>query len=143
MVYDRDRDRMLLFGGHHNVTSSGDIANDLWQLNLATNTWSRLRGGDTITGERCIVNGMQIEPLGINYATPDAMSPERRFKHGLVADPIGGRVLTVGGESDCAKMDDIWSTDIATMDGAWTRLLKATQGESCLRRSDQCTCFCN
>lgn len=143
MVYDRDRDRMLLFAGHNNTPTDGDISNELWQLNLATNAWSLLRKGDTITGERCIVGGSQVEPLGVNYATPDMMTPERRFKHGLAADPVGSRVLTVGGESDCAKLDDIWSLDLATTDGAWTRLLKATQGESCLRRADQCACFCN
>ncbi len=143
MVYDKDRDRLLLWGGHHDENTAGDIANDSWAFNLSSNSWARLRMGDTINGTQCIVGGAVIEPLGLDYATPDLMSPERRFKHALVVNPSAARVLVIGGESDCAKMDDIWQLDLATTDGVWTRALKASQGEGCVRRNDQCPCFCN
>jgi len=94
--------------------------------------------GDTFNAQRCS-NG---EPLGLDYTTPDRMSPERRFKHGLMLDPAGARIIVVGGESDCAKLDDAWQLPL-TGDPVWSRLTRASQGEGCVRAGLPCLCYCS
>ena len=55
-----------------------------------------------------------------------------------VAAWTGTKIVLWGGEGDCAQLNDTWTLAA----GSWTRRITASQGESCLRRGEQCTCLC-
>lgn len=65
MVYDSGRDRIILFGGAERWWYSwGEIHNDTWELNPATNTWTRVIADDEIPLLfRRMNNFMSYDPL--------------------------------------------------------------------------------
>ena len=116
MWYDADGDRLVLFGGRD--SSQFGARNDTWtfqQATGATGEWRLVLAGDT--------------NLGATGA--DRRSPERR---GLAAQAGGGgRVVVVGGQSQCGVLDDGWSLDLQGM--LWSSPYRARTGETCARRA--------
>jgi N-acetylneuraminic acid mutarotase len=134
MVYDAERDRYLMTGGHADLGT----ANDVWAFNPTSNTWSSLQNGDQFTGGSlgCLGNPQEIPA---DYVTQDLASPERRS--GGVFQILGSQAWLFGGESDCSDhLDDTWRFDLTS--DSWTELIGARSGESCARRNDSCTCLC-
>ena len=89
LVVDADGATAWLFGGR----DGGRVLGDLWRLDLATDTWTR------------------IDP-------PDA-GPSKRFGHASAWIPGIGMVV-FGGQAGTDFFDDLWAFDPAT--GAWARL---------------------
>jgi hypothetical protein len=138
-AYDEAGDRLIVFGGHDTVglSGNGDNLNDTWAYSFAGSSWTQPGMGDQPDNPVFGCAGNRTEQV-FNYATVDAKSPERRERMMLVAAGAAGAIL-YGGEGDCAQLDDTW----AFVAGAWSRLIKAAQGESCRRRGEQCACLCN
>lgn len=134
MTYDADGDRYLMLGGHADL----GVTNDLWAYDRNADSWTRLYTGDTFTGGAlgCLGNPQEI-PKG--YVSEDASGPERRS--GGFLGYADGSVWLYGGESDCSDhLDDTWHFHLGS--SAWTEVLEATSGESCLRQNNDCQCLC-
>ncbi len=97
MVWDGQRDRLVLFGG---VDSAGRALGDLWEY-----------------------DGTAWHPRA-TQAAPGA-APEARHSHGMTYDPDTGRVLLFGGATKSAILDDFWAWDGNA--GAWKRLEPTTE----------------
>ena len=92
-LYDPVRDRVLLFGGY----SYPNHLNDVWALDLAgTPTWRRL--------------------------TPAGTPPSSRRAMSLTYDPVGDRLVVIGGHDDLQFMNDVWALGLSGAP-AWQRLL--------------------
>lgn len=115
LVYDPQRDRLVLFGGHDasgtcRGAASGVCA-DLWEFDPATGAWS----------ERL-------------PAEPDAPWPSARGSHSLVWSSASRAVLLFGGEDPLelctgqlgTSCPDLWAWDGAG--GGWSRLGPAGEG---------------
>lgn len=134
MTYDSAGDRYLMMGGH----ADPGVTNDLWAFTPGTG-WAQLYAGDTFTGAAlgCRTNAQEIPA---NYVEQDLGGPERR-SGGFLGYGAGNAWL-FGGESDCSDhLDDTWTFDLESK--AWTEVLGATAGESCLRKNNDCECLCN
>jgi hypothetical protein len=96
MVYDPVRDRMLVFGGYTNLV----FLNDVWALSLdGTPTWTQL--------------------------SPSGGPPAIRYGHVAVYDPLGDRMLVIGGGGTAgAYYNDVWALSLAGTP-AWTQLAPA------------------
>ena len=94
MLYDDINDRVLLFGGS---TSPNGLSfapqNDLYRLDLDTNTWTRIQSTST-------------------------NMPEARLFHGLAMDgPLNKLILYGGGDANAFVgpfINDVWSFDLST-----------------------------
>jgi len=92
MVYDPNRDRMLVFGGYNNSSSM----NDTWALSLSPGlAWTQL----TTAG------------------TPPAI----RYGHVAGYDPVNDRMLVFGGASGPSYMNDLWALTFSPVP-TWTQL---------------------
>ncbi len=74
-----------------------------------------------------------------DFTAVDAESPERREAQ-VSAVTEDGQLLTFGGKTDCGIINDAWSYDIAS--DAWTQLVRASVGESCVRIARDCETLC-
>jgi len=143
-IYDPASDRMVVFGGSDGVS----FMNDVWTLNLATNTWQPLpTSGDfvpvryghsaTFDPERreMIVfggyNGAYLDDLYVlsldsgvwtGVSTP---GPSVRDFFSTVYDASRRRVVLFGGNTG-RLYDDLWALDTRTR--TWTRLGPSDQG---------------
>jgi hypothetical protein len=125
---------VIVFGGH-DPFSLGNV-NDTWSLALGARPgWTSIAMGDAGDNTMLGCAGNQSEQP-FNFVMPDLASPERRERGTLLA--VEGGAILFGGEGDCAQLDDTWRI----AGGAWTRLIRAAHGDSCMRRGDQCTCLC-
>jgi hypothetical protein len=133
LVFDGERGRLLLFGGH----DDGDVGNDngTWAFDLTTKGWSVLTPPEVVAEPAA---GFCLFPAG--FTTPNLDAPDRRSAQ-LGAFGEGG-LWVFGGKTDCGLIDDVWRFDAAM--GSWTRKTPATTGEACLRRDhpEQCTSLC-
>ena len=137
-IYDPIGDRMIVFGGSDFVT----FMNDVWSLDLATNTWQLVpTSGDvipvryghsaTFDPERremivfggyngAYLNDLYVLSLGsgiwTHVSTP---GPSVRDFFSTVYDASRHRVVLFGGNTG-ALYDDLWALDTATR--TWTRL---------------------
>ena len=92
-LYDPVRDRVLMFGGF----GYPDHFNDVWALDLAgTPTWHRL--------------------------TPTGTPPAPRRAMSLTYDPVGDRLIVIGGYDEVQFMNDVWALSLSGTP-AWQRLL--------------------
>jgi galactose oxidase-like protein/Kelch motif protein len=93
-TYDSSRHRLIIFGGQPgNFVDPG--MSDLYALDLATATWSRLHPGGS-------------------------GAPSGRFSANLAYDADGDRYLLFGGHADPGVANDLWAFD--PDGGAWTEL---------------------
>ncbi len=129
-------DALMVFGGRDDKVG---VRNDLWRLDLATGTWTRLRAGDAGQG------GLIDEPpaLGNDLCRPlatasgiDAGSPEPRLGAALGRTDLGA-LLLFGGLGRCGALADLWRLQ---PDGAWLRLRGG--GGACTRRAVTCSWLC-
>ena len=137
-IYDPAGDRMIVFGGSDFVT----FMNDVWSLDLATNTWQLVpTSGDVIPvryghsatydpeRRQMIVfggyNGAYLDDLYVlsldsgvwtHVSTP---GPSVRDFFATAYDASRGRVLLFGGNTG-PLYDDLWALDTGTR--TWTRL---------------------
>ncbi len=100
MVFDPERNKMLLFGGR---AASGYNYEDLWEWDVTTGTWTERSG----TGKH----------------------PAARAQHAMLYQKSTGKILLFGGGRSnlttdgmgvSASFDDTWELDPAT--GSWTEL---------------------
>lgn len=135
LQYDGTRDRIVLFGGHTDV---GDD-NDLWEFPAEGGRWDTVYEADVIVGDRfgCLENESEVPA---DYVEQDLSAPERRQKAGVAL--MFDNLWVFGGmHAECSEhLDDAWRYDMPT--NAWTELIEARTGESCLRRNEDCQCLC-
>ena len=87
-IYDPTKQRVIIFGGF-----TGGYANDLWQLDLSTQSWTQL--------------------------LPSGSKPAARLEHTAIYDPINYRMIVFGGTSG-TNLNDLWQLDLNTL--TWTQL---------------------
>src|SRR6185436_12556427 len=83
MVHDPVRDRMLVFGG---VEDDSDLFDDVWALNLAGPSWTKIN--------------------------PQGQDPPAREWTAGVYDPVGDRIVLFGG-FDGTPLGDVWALSLA------------------------------
>lgn len=127
MIEDRARDRILLFGGHDDLDLGNN--NDLWALDLATQTWSLVNEGDT-PGDTEAISFCEFAG---NFAMVDLDVPERRESHFLVK---AGSDLAVmyGGRTDCGLANDTWTLDLTN--DTWNQITVSPNGMTCVRNGN-------
>lgn len=92
-----DHDRLVVYGGKDR---SGEVHNDVWEFNLATNSWQRLLEG--------------------HFGEQDPQ-PLARYGHAGAYDAPRHRLAFYGGQrSSSIIYEDAWALDLATL--GWTPL---------------------
>lgn len=133
-AYDADDDAYLLFGGH----DDGNLGNtnDLWAFDPNALSWQQMREGDMWNKP---ANGFCDFPA--DFTILDQESPERRNAHVVVyasGNDCPG-IITALGKTDCGAADDVFRWNLA--EGKWQQLLRAREGEMCLRTEPEFDCF--
>jgi Galactose oxidase, central domain len=132
-VYDSNRDRVIVFGGFGSDPS--DHLNDTWALNLSPEpAWQQLIPSrlpppareyhsaiyDPIA-DRMIVfggwNGIHLEDMWqLSFSGSSgwsqiatAVRPAARWGHTASYDPVGERMLVLGGNTASGNVNDIWA----------------------------------
>ena len=132
LAYDAAGNRLVVFAGHDDRALGN--SNAVWTFDLAGKTWKEIETGDVVDAG---ANGFCDFPA--DFVAADLESPERRYGAAMsITDD--GRLVVFGGKTDCGIINDLWTYDLAGQ--AWTRVLRATDGESCLRAYDDCTALC-
>lgn len=131
LVHDAERDRLLMFGGHDTADLGNN--NELWAFELASESWSLLRQGDTLNGGRDGACGLPLDFANIDYDSPDR-------RNAGMAIHTETDMLLFGGKTDCGLINDVWALELAS--DTWRELSRATEGEACLRAYDDCTELC-
>ena len=136
ITYAPSLDLYVLFAGH----SNDDVGNrnDMWFFDPAQGGWTRDSREDRDP----------TEPRGFcdfppDYVTVDKNLPERRSSHTFLWTESCDRAVLYAGKTDCGSLDDVWHW---STDEDWDRVLRATEGESCLRwrdDPDDCSNICN
>jgi hypothetical protein len=134
LVYDPNRDRMVLFGGNN----SGIFQNDVWVLNPAGPTWGALSPTGTppsprlahravfdVARDRMLVvggyDGMELNDvwalefsptLKWTQLLPSGPPPSGRHSATLILDPVRDRLVLFGGY-DGASRNDLWELPLA------------------------------
>jgi hypothetical protein len=135
LIYDTDRDRYLMWGGHRDV---GD-GNDLWAFDPESDTWELIYEGDTFTGVG-VGCGNNPSEVPADYVDQDLSAPERRHR-AMIAEMHDNLWIFGGMHAECSDhLDDTWRYDLGSNE--WHELIEARAGESCLRRADDCKCLC-
>jgi hypothetical protein len=105
MTYDEANERMLVFGGRFRLGTVGNYTNfnDVWELDLTTDTWTEL-GATSID------------------------TPQPRVNSGWVVNNDGSKAYMFGGNVSLsglsyAPRNDLWEFDLSTQ--AWTELTPA------------------
>jgi hypothetical protein len=151
-IYDRLRDRMVVFGG---LTPSSQYLNDVWALSLAgTPTWTQLapsgtppiprayhtaiydRGRDRMvvfggTGFDGVFSGTYNDVWALSLAGPPAWTPLAptgsppwaRLQHSAIYDPPRDRMVIFGGDAS-GRLNDVWALSLAGSP-AWSALSPA------------------
>ena len=133
MSFDRDRKRVLVFGGHDDGKLGNE--NDLYALNVATMQWTKLGVGDSF---KSASTGTCKFPA--DFTEIDKNAPERRSAFAFAPTSDGRAFVVHGGKSDCGLLTDVhWWNDVGE---TFTPITKAPAGLSCLRYSETCTSLC-
>ncbi|MFH1144079.1 MAG: kelch repeat-containing protein [Candidatus Eisenbacteria bacterium] len=85
-IYDRPRNRIVIFGGGKTTNQTG--MNDTWAVDLATRAWTRLNLGGA--------------------------APRPRFGHTAIRDSLNDRMIVYGGRTGNLALNDVWSFDLIT-----------------------------
>ena len=135
LLYDTERDRYLLFGGH---TDIGD-GNDLWAMDPETGDWSYVREADSFTGNGLGCEGNSSD-VPADYVDQDLSAPERRHR-GMFVEMYDNLWIFGGMHAECSDhLDDTWRYPLES--GDWSQLIEARTGESCARQDEDCACLC-
>ncbi len=98
VVYDRHRDRVIVFGG---VDDAGNVFNDLWALDLATSRWTEL-----------ISNTANPAPAG---------APRHRINAAAVYDVANRQLVLFGGTAGnggiADRLNDVWAVTLSNANG--------------------------
>jgi len=132
MEYDAENHRLVVFGGHDDGVLGNN--NELWTFDLTGNFWTRLSAGDE---HNAPANGVCDFPP--DFTMIDDASPERR-NAGVSAVTPEGELVIFGGKTDCGNANDVWALDMAGE--SWSEWFRATEGEVCLRASQECREMC-
>lgn len=85
MIYDPVGVQVIMFGGRGNGGIAGDLYNDLWSLDLDSQSWKEI---DVSSG------------------------PSPRLSPGVVYDPSHHQLILFGGYSNQGRVDDTWLFDL-------------------------------
>lgn len=100
---------LWLFGGQADTVNFAETLNDLWRFNIATNTWTWMKGASTINDP-----GFYGIP---NVEYPLNNPPSRMsYSHWKGND---GKFWLFGGWGTTANYNDMWRFDIATNNWTW------------------------
>jgi N-acetylneuraminic acid mutarotase len=145
-VWDEVRNRMLVFGGAYD---DGNL-DDIWTYDPVSDTWTEkgtapsarywhsgswaaqreemlVHGGLTSTGSTTkTLNDTWAFDSGSEVWTQMSDSPERRYSHTTVWDPVNLRLLVFGGYAESGVSKDLWSFDPVT--GEWEKKKSNTVG---------------
>ena len=112
LTLDREARVVYLVSGGDENAFTGPFLQDVWALDLATESWRKL--------------------------APTGTPPAGRINHGLVFDESGKRVLVVGGHDDGAvgNQNEVFALDVASDPPAWKRL----DGGDTLNKASTKTC---
>ncbi|MCA9555856.1 MAG: hypothetical protein KC933_37855 [Myxococcales bacterium] len=113
---DTKRNRLWVFGGGgvDSFTTADDFFNDLWSLDLATETWSKVPDAPTCRNDAACG--------GAPCVNGTCNTPATRIKGGLVYDEAGDRLVLFGGHdgTDLGNENDLWTFSIEG--GSWSRV---------------------
>lgn len=130
LMYDEVSGQLVMWAGHDDQAMGN--TNQLYTWSFDGTGWDKVRMGDSLDAGS---NGFCDFPA--DFVAVDANAPERRY--GAASAMTGdGTLLTFGGKTDCGIINDLWRFDLAT--AGWERLLRATDGESCVRAFDPDSC---
>ncbi len=146
VLYDAPRDRLIVYGGNTSADGFSLVGvDDLYALDLATNTWTpidapgpagRLYHGGVVVGDAMIVYGGTPNYDGPFYGDAWAFSltgntwrmihagggvaPAARFGGEIYADPERNRILLFAGHDGTAmgNRNDVWALDLSA--GTWS-----------------------
>ena len=147
MVYDSQSDKIVLFGGLEDFTTSL-FRNDTWTYDYNTNTWENVTSGiapparDAFSlvydseSDRVILFGGGVTPkfndtwaYDLETNTWEQMSPSNspsaRYFQSIAYDEESDRVILFSGRSDGAKVADTWAYDYNS--DSWNELSISTQ----------------
>lgn len=100
-VYDPGAQQMLIWSGR----LASVFYNDVWALDLATNTWHKF--------------------------APEGVGPNTRYGTGAIFDPVASRLVTFAGFTEEGRFDDTWAFETTT--ATWSNLgLVTNPGRRCL-----------
>ncbi|MBI3070673.1 MAG: hypothetical protein HYY84_00970 [Deltaproteobacteria bacterium] len=149
-VYDKQTDRMILFGGY-----SPALTNEIWALDLSqpTPTWSQLSPTGTppaarqvhsaifdSVNRRMIVYGGNTGGWGTGMSDVWALSlpiggtpswtqlpqsgvgPSGRAYHTAIYDAANQRMITYAGYSGTGYLNDVWELSLSIATPAWSRV---------------------
>ncbi|MFX1254392.1 MAG: Kelch repeat-containing protein [Promethearchaeota archaeon] len=148
MVYDPVNQKVILFGGHADV-SYGEINNDLWTYDYSSNNWAEfspntkpdvrywhgmaydednekiiLFGGWTFSsnGTEIIYDDNWIYDQGVNEwtQTSPVLHPPARYLHSMVYDSVNHKVILFGGYNGTSPIGNTWVYDVS--DNMWSSM---------------------
>jgi hypothetical protein len=152
-VLDTTRSQMLVHGGRWREGSSGsyDLYDDLWALDLTTDTWSeldvsggpdaRVNHGMVVAGDQLLIYGGNTSTSGASYSPKgdlwsldldtlewteldENVDPGERLFHAMTVSEDGATVYAYGGGDENAFLGPFFA-DLWALDvasGDWTEL---------------------
>ena len=102
-IYDRVRDRLVVFGGNGVFL---DYSDEVWAFSRASNTWTQL--------------------------TPAGPAPAARAGHVGVYDPVVDALVVYGGQGSNGGLSDSWALSLGPSP-AWTQLAAGIPGPGARR----------
>lgn len=109
-VYDPVRDRLIVFGGY-----AGGTLNDVWALTLSgTPEWTHIIPAQGLDAQAPAGN----PDLIINIDDP----PYPREGSVAVYDPIGDRMIVIGGFTGSRVLNDVWALRLSPDPPRWQEL---------------------
>ncbi len=97
---------LWVYGGQ---VSSAGLANDVWKYNIATNSWTWMKGSSTINAP----NNFGVLGIASPTNTPDGRLPYAAWKDS------NGKMYMFGGADFSGSLDDLWKFDITTNNWTW------------------------
>lgn len=136
LAFDPGAGAVVLFGGHDDGAVGNQ--NDTWTIADGQAKWTQVVPPETLKSKPA---GFCAFP--VDFTTPNTTAPDRRSAQVAGFDGTSRTLHVFGGKTDCGLVNDTWRFDAAA--GTWTRDIKATAGEACVRGDNpaQCTSLCN